>query len=421
MLPHFCNDSLWTALRSRGQPANASFDGYGFRVTSPPWNSPPGAPSYVGRGQGGPQPGTNPYAAQPGWGQSAPAQPGFAPPAPGSAPYGYARGGPAGPSFGGPQSTVPYYGPAPQPPPRRRRNPLLSVLLGMIVLVVIALAGLVLANLVSGSPTAAYQNEDYQVPPPDRNPPPIPAPNTYGEAEEWLTNNALYAQQVPVPVRCNSAPIDVAEADDEQLAAHFNGLMECLVRVWQPPLTAADFTIVRPEVTIYGREISTKCGKSGVNAFYCSADQQIYFSNLLPRSVPIVADDKWAADVVMAHEFGHAIQGRTGMLISAHALAQNTDNKSQSNQMLRRLETQADCFSGQFMRSVSQSLGIQRSDIAGIQATWEAVGDDRLTNDPDVDGNHGLARSREYWGSTGLSNSAISSCNTFSAPGRLVR
>ena len=41
--------------------------------------------------------------------------------------------------------------------------------------------------------------------------------------------------------------------------------------------------IVRPTVTIYGEEISTKCGKSGVNAFYCCADQQIYFSNLLPR------------------------------------------------------------------------------------------------------------------------------------------
>ena len=75
-------------------------------------------------------------------------------------------------------------------------------------------------------------------------------------------------------------------------------------------------------------EISTKCGKSGVNAFYCSADQQIYFSNLLPQAVPIVAEDKWAADVVMAHEFGHAIQGRTGLLISAHALAQNTDSKA---------------------------------------------------------------------------------------------
>jgi uncharacterized protein len=390
-------------------------------VTSPSWNTPPGVQSYAGRGQGGYAPGTNPWG-QPGWGQSSGGQPGFPPPPPGSSPYGYARG-PAAPSFGGPQSTVPYYGPAPQPqpPPRRRRNPLMTVLLGMIVLVLIALAGLVLANLVSGTTTTAYQNDDYQVPPPDLSPPPIPVPNTYGEAEEWITNNALYAQRVPVPVRCNSAPINVADADDEQLEAHFNGLMECLVRVWQPPLTAADFIVVRPTVTVYGREVNTKCGKSGVNAFYCSADQQIYFSNLLPRSVPIVARDKWAADVVMAHEFGHAIQGRTGMLVSAHALAQNTDSKAQSNQMLRRLETQADCFSGQFMRAVARSLGIEGSDIAGIQETWRAVGDDTLTGQPNVDSNHGLARSRQYWGDSGFSNSDISACNTFTAPARLVR
>lgn len=352
-----------------------------------------------------------------GWRQSPYAQPGYPPQGP--SPYGYPRQ--VSPSFGGPQGGQGYYG-APPPQQPRRRNPLLRVLLAMVVLVILALAGLVLANLVSGTTTnVAYQNDNYNVPPPDRNPPPIPVPTTYSEAEDWLVNNALYAQSVPVPVRCDSAPINVVNADDAELAAHFNGLMECLVRVWQPPITAADFIIVRPTVTIYGREITTKCGKSGVNAFYCSGDQQIYFSNLLARSVPIVARDRWAADVVMAHEFGHAIQGRTGMLVSAHALAQESTSKAASNQFLRRLETQADCFSGQFMRSVSQSLGIQRSDIDGILSTYEAVGDDTLTGQANVDGNHGLAVSRKYWGSVGLSNSPVSACNTFSAPSRLVR
>lgn len=123
----------------------------------------------------------------------------------------------------------------------------------------------------------------------------------------------------------------------------------------------------------------------------------------------------------MAHEFGHAIQGRTGLLVSAHGLAQEADSKSDANRLIRRLETQADCFSGQFIRSVSQSLGVQRSDIDGILATYEAIGDDVLTGQSDVDGNHGLAATRKYWGSVGLSNSAIGKCNTFSAEPRLVR
>ena len=60
--------------------------------------------------------------------------------------------------------------------------------------------------------------------------------------------------------------------------------MECLVRVWQPPVTAAglhhrpaDRDDLRTET------MTTKCGTSGVNAFYCAADQQVYYSNQLRR------------------------------------------------------------------------------------------------------------------------------------------
>ena len=193
------------------------------------------------------------------------------------------------------------------------------------------------------------------------------------------------------------------------------------MRVWQPPVTGAGFEIVRPSVTIYGSGINTKCGEAEINAFYCSADQQVYFSNQLPAAVPIVQESKWAADVVMAHEFGHALQGRTGLLVSAHALSQNSDNKSQANEFIRRLETQADCLSGMFMRSVSRSLGIQQADVAGIQATYVAVGDDTLTGDPNVEGTHGLARAAEYWGALGLGTSAVGDCNTFVADSDLVR
>ena len=187
---------------------------------------------------------------------------------------------------------------------------------------VATLAGLVISGLSSasgsGSSTGAFQNDDYQVPPPDTNPPPIPLPQTYEQAEQWITNSRLYNQTVPVPVRCNSQPINVTTASDAQLESHFEGLMECLVRVWEPPVTNARFVLVRPTVTIYGRELTTKCGRTGVNAFYCTADQQVYYSNLLPQALPgEVRNNKWTADIVMAHEFGHAVQGRTGILVWA--------------------------------------------------------------------------------------------------------
>ena len=39
-------------------------------------------------------------------------------------------------------------------------------------------------------------------------------PQTYEQAEEWITKNALYGQSVPAPVRCNSMPINVVTASD---------------------------------------------------------------------------------------------------------------------------------------------------------------------------------------------------------------
>jgi uncharacterized protein len=321
-------------------------------------------------------------------------------------------------SFGG---GVPQYGPTPPMPAPRRRNPL-RMLLGVIIIVtIVAIAGLAITGLGAESSTTAYQNDNYQVPPPDTSPPPLPLPETYEEAEQWITNSAFYSQTVPVPVRCNSQPINVTTASDAQLKAHFEGLMECLVRVWEPPVTNAGFIIVRPTVTIYGEELTTKCGNSGVNAFYCTADQQVYYSNLLPEVLQAVNRNKWTADLVMAHEFGHALQGRTGILISAHALGQNSGDEATDLQYTRRLETQADCFSGMFIRAVSQSMGVQQQDLDGILAIYQAIGDDTLSGKPDIVGNHGLAQSRKYWGTMGLSTSDVGKCNTFVVSSSLVR
>lgn len=379
-------------------------------MTQQQWGAPGGQRAYGNQ----PPPGQPP----PGWGGHGFNQPSYAGYGAPGLPSGQRQVHPPG-GFGGPQPGVPYYGQPTQPP--RKRSPLMTLLLGLVAVSVLAIVGLVLVNALTGSSDTAYQNDDYQVPPPDSAPPEIPLPTTYTEAKDWLVNNRIYAQSAPIPVRCDNAPINVANASDDDLATHFNNQVECLMRVWNPPVSAAGYVLPRPTVTIYGEKITTKCGDSGVNAFYCSADQQIYFSNLLPQAVPIVRTNKWAAEVVMAHEFGHAIQGRTGLLISAHALAQNSDDERTSNLLIRRLETQADCFSGVYLRSVSRSMGIQQSDLRGIQDTYVAVGDDTLTGDPNIEGNHGLARSREFWGTTGLGTSDIGKCNTFSAPANQVR
>jgi predicted metalloprotease len=384
------------------------------------WGSPP--PDRRGRRGRAPQQSPygqgpyaqNPYGANP-YGQNPYSQ----------NPYGW---GPAGvqrgfgqSSFGGQQPGVPQYGPRPGMPAPRRRHPFRALLLAGIALGLVLMASTAVSNMTSTPSDAAYQNDQYQVPPPDTTPPPLPQPETYEEAETLLTQNPFYQQAAPVPVRCTSQPINVRTASNAQLESHFTGLMECLLRVWQPPVEAAQFQLVRPTVTIYGSSITTKCGKADVNAFYCGADQQVYYSNQLDEGVPIVARDKWAADVVMAHEFGHALQARTAILISSSALGQQANDESTQLSFSRRLETQADCFSGMFIRSVSESLGVQESDQQGILEVYDAVGDDTLSRDPNIVGNHGRGRSRQYWGNVGLGTSDVGACNTYTANSSLVR
>ena len=352
---------------------------------SPPPGAPPTAPAYRATTQVGPGYG------YPGFGQ----QP-----------------------FGG---GLPSYGPAAPLPRPRARRPARLLLLALLGVALAALVGLVVVSVTAQPSEVAYANDDYEVPPPDTAPPPLPAPETYEEAQQLITANAFYEQTAPVPVRCNSQPINVTTSTDEQLDAHFEGLMECLVRVWQPPVTNADFLIVRPSVTVYGDKITTRCGSVGVNAFYCSADQQLYYSNQLPEVIPTAAENKWTADIIMAHEYAHLLQGRTGIAISTHALAQRSGDKATEYAYIRRLETQADCFSGMFIRAASASLGVQQDDLDGIEATYRAIGDDTLSDDPNVVGNHGLARTRLYWGSRGLGTSAVGDCNTFVAPPEQVR
>ncbi len=319
----------------------------------------------------------------------------------------------------------PAYVPAGRPPPRRR-SPLGQLLLALAGLSLLALLALVLLNATGssvGTQDGAFANDDYQVPAPDLAPPPIPIPQTFNQAEQWLTQNEVYGQTTPAPVRCEVPAIDVARAGDAALDAHFEDLVECLVRVWQPPLTAAGFQLPRPSVTIYTEQISTRCGSGRLprNAFYCPADQQIYWSNTLGDILAPFEQSPRAGDQIMAHEFGHAIQGRTGIIASSQGIRQNTSSDRARLELGRRTEVQADCFAGLFLRSVSVSLGLQQADVERIQRDFYNSGDDVLSGDPNFVGDHGTGRSRQFWGSTGLSTDQIGRCNTFTAPSSQVR
>ncbi len=314
-----------------------------------------------------------------------------------------------------------------QPPQQRPRggNPLGKVLMLLVVVCCLLLAGLVVANMLGGTGGTSRPVETYTPPPPDMDPPPLPAPKTYAEATEWLTNNPFYRQSTTIPTDCNNLqPIDALNATEDQLNAHLQDLTACLLKVWHGPVEAAGYQLPRPPATVYNQPIQTACGKlDSVNASYCGADQRIYYAKPLPKIFPKeLQNTKFLMEMILGHEFGHAIQARTGISISSSAWEQRVSTKAEANVFSRRLEVQADCFAGMWINAVARSQNLDGNDLENLRTIAYNLGDDVLSGKPNIDSGHGLGNTRKRWFTTGLTGGpAISQCNTYTPPNSEVR
>lgn len=269
--------------------------------------------------------------------------------------------------------------------------------------------------------TTQYQNEGYQAPPADFNPPDLPQPTTVSEANSWLKSNVIYKGNVPAPTNCTMTAIQ-SGLTKAQLETRLNELMVCLMAVWEPPMKAAGFEMPRPPVTVYNSPVTTACGvMKDVNAAYCAGDQRVYYAMSLLNALPSkVKSTKYAVEVVIAHEFGHAVQGRTGILISDKALEQRATD-SEATIMSRRTEQQADCFSALYVASVAQSQNLGQKDLQALVDMTYYLGDDVLSGDPNVQGDHGQGRNRQAWFARGVQTNQIGVCNTWVVPATQVR
>ena len=157
------------------------------------------------------------------------------------------------------------------------------------------------------------------------------------------------------------------------------------------------------------------------NAAYCMVDQQVYYATDLAEVVPDeLSGVPYTADAVMAHEFGHAVQARTGILYSEKAWESRVGS-SQADEFSRRTEVQADCFAGEFIGSVSESLALTPSDTDGLSQMFYAFGDDVLTGDSSYRGSHGHGTNRREWFQDGLDDRSLATCNAFTAADSRVR
>jgi predicted metalloprotease len=161
------------------------------------------------------------------------------------------------------------------------------------------------------------------------------------------------------------------------------------------------------------------------NAAYCSADQQIYYATNMPDIVPpTLRTAPFVVDSIVAHEFGHAVQARAGIFTSEASVEQSDQSagdRADADQMSRRTEQQADCFAGEFVHSVAQSVQLTGADETNIAALFYSIGDDQLSADPIAEGDHGTGADRQAWLVAGMTTPLLATCNTFTADPAAVR
>lgn len=244
------------------------------------------------------------------------------------------------------------------------------------------------------------------------DPPPLPYPQSWEEAAAWLEGNALYAHSLP-SVDCAITRLGDPEPPRlEVLDRHLAATMDCLMAVWSPPITAAGFVLPHSPVLSYDQPITTACGTSpsmdAAAAFYCPADQRIFYA--VDRRRPLFDDTPLAVDNTLAHEVGHALQGRTGILLAEWAFQQEAE-PDLALEYNRRTELQADCLGGLALNALAVATGVTQDERELLRQDNYARGDH-----PGRPRTHGAPASGLRWISAGLASEEVGTCNTFVAP-----
>lgn len=259
------------------------------------------------------------------------------------------------------------------------------------------------------SPTAPEPSPTPTADPDEYDPPPLPTPEGTDDATQWLQANALYDQTTTqtdcaVPRLTDSTPPDLAVMDD-----HLRRSMDCLQHVWLEPMTAAGFVLPLPPVRSYDQPITTACGTSPAMeyaaAFYCPADQRIFYA--VNRDYRLFNETSLEIDTTLAHELGHALQGRTGML-SAELWLTHDATDDVVLEYSRRIELQANCFGGVAMNALSVATGLTGAERESLNLDAYYRGD--REGGPRTHGNPDSAR---RWMEIGLGNLRAGACNTF--------
>ncbi|MEU6998237.1 neutral zinc metallopeptidase [Nonomuraea sp. NPDC046570] len=197
---------------------------------------------------------------------------------------------------------------------------------------------------------------------------------------------------------------------------------KCMDQAWGPILNRQGIDWSPPGYAIAAKRGRGACGDypsaGNMVPYYCPRNNTIYAStSAMARgngnSIGYGQISSWHGAIIsmMAHEYGHHVQNITGILGSHWQKHLGSSSKSGRLALSRKLELQATCFGGMFMRAVASSYPVTSSGRGTLYAFYARVGDF-----PGYPRDHGSPANNNRWFRQGWEKNKAFQCNTWLAP-----
>jgi predicted metalloprotease len=215
-----------------------------------------------------------------------------------------------------------------------------------------------------------------------------------------------------------------ATVEEEELAQFVKVVLKDTETIWGQIFSQSGNTYRMPTLVLFSDQVQSSCGYASASSgpFYCPGDEKVYidlsFCEELKTKFGAYGD--FAIAYVIAHEIGHHVQNLLGILDQVNS-ERSRLSENQSNQLLVRLELQADFLSGMWAHYAESMLNtLEAGDIEEAMNAAASVGDDVLQKRyqgrvyPDSF-THGSAAQRKEWFRRGYTSGDFNQGDTYNA------
>ncbi|MCI4664436.1 MAG: neutral zinc metallopeptidase [Neomegalonema sp.] len=255
-----------------------------------------------------------------------------------------------------------------------------------------------------------------------------PTPCARDRAVDLPSPAAVSAASTPPSGDCPPVMSDKRKERLKELVAVILGDTE---RVWTAVFAERGKTYQAPKLVLYDRAQKTKCGDlaAGSAPVYCRKDETIYmdftfFDQAIDR---YDATGDAIPAFIVAHEVAHHIQHLSGDFDrylaarkAVETLGEDESTKEDTpNQLLVRLELQADCLAGVSAKRAQVKFSLlSPKDLEDAIKGATVLGDDNIQRAEsgfinEAAFTHGSGKQRLKWLERGYTSGKSSSCNTW--------